>query len=635
MKYILVFILLIQSCVGFSQYSTKNKKAINYFQMARKAYHTGNFEGAVDYCNHALEKDENFVEARMLMGDVYLDSKQYEKSVEQFSIVLKANPDINPMLYVRTAQVELKLMQYDAALEHLNAFYAYGEMPPQLKPKVAILKANAEFGVKAIKNPVPFNPINLGPGTNTRMDDYHPSITVDGKTIVFTRKELKGRYDNGRPIYREDLYFSNKTTQEWGRAINYQTPINTPRYNEGSSCISHDGKYLFFTACERKGGKGSCDIYVSERQGNKWSVPVNMGDRINTNAWESHPSLAPDGKTLYFTSNRPGGKGDSDIWRSTIGEDGFWGEPENLSINTPGKDMTASVHGDGYTLFFSSNGWPGMGGSDIYVVRYDANGNLGEPLNLGYPINTPEDEFAMIADPQGRVAYYSSEMKGGYGGLDLYQFDLPEHARPRLTQSLVGNVFHAESKAKLGASVELIDLGSGKVVAQTNSDDNTGEFLAALPSGRDYALNVSKEGYLFYSENFSLKDKTAETTVLKVPLSPLEKGKELVLNNVFFETAKADLKAESKTELNKLVKLLETNPELSIEIGGHTDNVGNASKNMLLSKQRAEAVKNYLVKNGVTSQRLTAKGYGANKPVASNDTESGRAKNRRTEITIL
>ncbi|HRH67806.1 MAG TPA: OmpA family protein [Bacteroidia bacterium] len=344
---------------------------------------------------------------------------------------------------------------------------------------------------------------------------------------------------------------------------------------------------------------------------------------------------------MYFVRAIKGSDGRSqrDILVSKIGDNSAWSEPVSVSdkINTPGDEMSVFVHPDDQTLYFSSDGHPGMGGLDIFMSKRSPTGEWGVPVNLGYPINTTADENSLLVSPSGELAFFASDRPGGKGQLDLYQFALPEAMRPQPVTYMKGKVFDIETKKVLAASFELIDLATGKTVVSSTSNSGNGEFLVCLPTGKSYALNVSKDGYLFYSENFQLKDaKSAKDPVLKdVGMKPIKVGQSVVLRNIFYDFDKYDLKDESLAELGKLISFLSKNPKIRIEVGGHTDNVGGKAYNQQLSEKRAKSVYDYLVKNGITESRLEFKGYGDAKPVADNSSDQGRSQNRRTEFTIL
>jgi outer membrane protein OmpA-like peptidoglycan-associated protein len=415
--------------------------------------------------------------------------------------------------------------------------------------------------------------------------------------------------------------------------------------NEGAQFVSADGQYLFFTACEEYGsypggrkGLGSCDIFFARKINEKYGTPKNIGAPVSSSAWDSQPCLSADGTTLYFTSSRAGGKGGSDIWRSKLGSDGKWGAPENLgdSVNTERNEEGPFLHPDGKTLYFSSTGHPGLGSADLFFCRIKKDGKFGRAVNLGYPINTIGDERDIIVNTAGTTAYVSSRRAGGEGGMDIYSFDLYPEARPGAVSYVKGTVINAETGEPVSARIELSNLSTGKSAALVESDPAAGTFLVCLPAGSDYALSVGKQGFLFYSENFSLSDKrSSEPFQIKVKLMPLKAGNKVILKNIFFETGSFALQDKSASELEKLLSLLKNNPQLKVEIGGHTDNVGDKQKNLVLSENRAKSVLDYLVKAGIESSRLSFKGYGDTQPLADNNSEKGRAENRRTEFKVV
>jgi hypothetical protein len=341
---------------------------------------------------------------------------------------------------------------------------------------------------------------------------------------------------------------------------------------------------------------------------------------------------------LYFVSKRAGGKGGSDLYCSTLTPNGEWATPVNLSdsTNTPYDELSPFIHPDNQTLYFASNGHPGMGGMDLFVTRRKSDGTWSKPVNLGYPINTPEEETSLAVSALGTEAFYAANRKEGYGSLDIYSFTLYPDVRPVPTSYVKGHVKDAETGKPLASELTLIDLSSGKKIAETSSNPSDGEFLVCLPSGKSYAFNVSLPGYLFYSGHFDLPSgETLDAYQQDVMLQPIRAGKSVILENIFFETGSFQLSASSLYELNRLVELLNKNPNLKLEVSGHTDNVGDAKANLALSENRAKSVVTYLESKGVARERLKSTGYGNTKPIAPNDTESGRKKNRRTEFTVL
>jgi outer membrane protein OmpA-like peptidoglycan-associated protein len=390
--------------------------------------------------------------------------------------------------------------------------------------------------------------------------------------------------------------------------------------------------------CDADFGMGSCDLYWSKKMGDKWSRPRNFGAPVNTNAWESQPTIATDGHTIYFVSNRSGGYGGMDIWKTTMTAEGAFTAPENLgaTINTPGDDAAPFIHSDGRTLYFASNGRVGMGGYDIYYSTLQPDGTWSEPQNMGYPINTPADEINIFIDAAGSMAYISSDKEGGFGGLDLYSFELAESLRPNPVTYIKGVVRDAESGLPLTADIEMVDLSTRQVLTHTASDAETGAFLACIHTGSNVMLNVSNPNYPFYSENFQVEKSYTELEpyIKDIVLQRADVGTTVVLKNIFFDFNESTLKKESFEELDRLVDYL-NHHKVKIEIGGHTDDQGSDEYNDRLSQNRAKAVYDYLVGKGISADRLEYHGYGKRKPIADNATEEGRAANRRTEFRII
>ncbi len=625
---ILLLLICLISTLGFGQElpfsGTKDKKADYYFGEALKTFQTQDFQRASQWIDKAVVLDPNFIDAWMLKAEMKSMDENYPEAIAIYEKIKGINPDF-PMSYYGISKVYYANGNYEASLAAAEKFLTYPDYYGK-KDIINKIKQNAEFGRNAIKTPVPFNPINLGNMINSPDNEYFPGIPADDQTLIFTR------LINGR---NEDFYISKKQGDKYSFAANMGFPINTDG-NEGTISLSADGQYIFYTACNREGAYGSCDIYLSRLDGNTWAEPINLGPPINTIAWESQPSLSFDGKTLYFSSNRPGGYGKSDIWYTTYKE-GRWTPPINMGpdVNTSGDEQSPHIAKDDQTLYFNSNGHPGMGGVDLYISR-KVSGRWIKPENLGYPINSMKDETCLVIASNGIDAYIARDGIDSKGGLDIYKFELYDKARPQKTAYVKGIVYDAATRKKITAKIELIDLATGKVVVEAFSNKTSGEFLVCLQANKNYALNVDQKGYLFYSENFEIKTESAlKPLQLDVPLQPLTDGAKIVLKNIFFDVDKFELKEESKVELKKLIQFLTINPTVKIEIGGHTDNSGDASKNTTLSTNRAKAVLSYLVANGIKADRLTSKGYAATQPLADNQTAEGKAQNRRTEIKLI
>lgn len=616
-------------------------KAVRAFESATRFYNMRQNDKALESVDQAIAADPKFIEAYMIKANILTDMKQNEKAIAVYKEAIAINADFFPNNFYSLAKVEFQSGLYSEAKGHFEKFIAYPKISAKLLASANQMIANCAFAEQAIKNPIPFLPINMGDSINSDEEEYFPAITADGKTFLFTRRlNIPGA--TGLDNEQEDFYVSKMGKKTWSKAQPV-SEINTID-NEGAASLSSDGQYLFFIGCDNdlhvRKTNGSCDIFLSKKMGDKFLKPRNLEIPINTGSWESMPSFSSDGRTLYFVRRikDKNNVSQSDIMVSKIDDNSGWSEPVSVSdkINTPYDEMYAFIHPDDQTLYFTSNGHPGMGGLDIFMSKRQPDLSWGEPVNLGYPINTKDDENSLLVSPDGETAYFSSDRPGGKGGLDIYQFSLYEKMRPQPVTYMKGKVFDIETNKALSASFELIDLATGKTVVSSTSNVGNGEFLVALPTGKSYALNVSKEGYLFYSENFELKNAKASSEPYNkdVPMKPIKAGESMVLKNIFFDTDKYDLKDESKIELGKLINFLKKNPTIRFEISGHTDNVGTKPYNQGLSERRAQSVYDYLLKNGIPADRMASKGYGDTKPLADNTTEAGRKQNRRTEFLI-
>lgn len=594
----------------------------------------GEFEQAVKDFEKAIKSEPNFIDAHIQLANVKNRQGKFDEAEKGYEKALEIDPNYLTSLYYSLAIVEFDQKKYSEAAEHFEAFLAKPRIGEKRKIKAENYLKNAKFAAEAIANPVPFEPINVGSSINTEEDEYLPALTADGEKMIYTAVRQN----------QEDFFLSKYIDGAWtkGEAI---ASVNTPDYNEGAQSVSADGRFLVFTMCDRPGGYGRCDLYFTEYVGGKWTQVKNMREPINSKYKETLPSISADGKTLYFASDRPGGIGGLDIYKSERNSEGNWSKPVNLKlpINTPKHEQAPFIHPDGETLYFMSEGHPGMGRYDLYFSRKNKDNSWAEPTNLGYPINTEGNEGAFSVSLDGSTAYFASDVEGGFGRHDIYTFELYEEARPAPVTYVKAKVRDAKSRRPLEANIEFIDLSTGEIHTASMTDAS-GEFLVTLPTGKDYALNVFKEKYLFHSENFALSgnDGVDEPFLLKIDLSPiseslanLDKSKPIILKNVFFETGSAELKSESLSELNRLKNLLEKNAELKIKINGHTDNVGSDEDNLSLSEARSKAVHDYLIDNGIDAVRLKYQGFGETQPIESNDTEKGRQQNRRTEFILI
>ena len=629
---VLLLILLFITQAGIAQYDPNkiDKKAIESYVKAMEKIQDEKYGEAIEKLNESIQRDPRYIDAYLSLAGVYGQLNKHELSVQNYQKAYAIDSNyIEPYILLSYSMNLAGLGKFNEALAAMNLMLSK-KLDDRTRKAGEYRQRSYQFAVdfdKKYPSRYVFEPKNLGEGVNTAEAEYFPSISIDGKRLIFTRL-LNNR--------NEDFFGSDKNATEWTRAEKLKGFINTPE-NEGAQNVSLDGKWLIFTGCHRQDGYGSCDLYISYDTEKGWSEPYNLGSRINSDQWESQPSLSPDKRDLYFASRRYGGFGGSDIYVTHLLADGSWSEPENLgpTINTAADETEPFMHADNQTLYFVSNGLLGYGDADIFLTRKNASGKFGTPENLGYPINTINTDGTMVIAADGVTTYFSSNRSDSKGGHDIYSFEMRPEMRPFKTLWIKGQVFDKKTTKGLPSTVELTDLATKQTISRVQTDE-TGNYLITLPVGKDYAFNVNRRGYLFYSDNYSLKGASPDSTYEKnIPLQPIEVNSAIVLRNIFFEFSKFELKMESQVELDQVVKLLNDNPTVRIQIEGHTDNIGTAADNLKLSENRAKAVVNYLVSKGISASRLIAKGFGAGKPVAANTTEEGRAQNRRTELKVV
>ena len=588
---------------------------------------------ALGLFKEALQINPNQARAHAGIGVAAADHKQHAASVESFRRARELDPNIMGPFLPMFAEQLAGIGAFQAALSITDSLLRTdyvknaGEIQYLEKKKTRYLFAVNQQA--AIQDPnYRFEPKNLGALVNSRHPEYLPSLTIDGQQLAFTRNI------NGR---NEDFYASALGSDgQWQQASPLPGGVNTPM-NEGAMSISQDGEWMVFTACYRPDGYGGCDLYISYKTPTGWTTGENMGRQINTDQWETQPCFSPDKRSLYFVSRRPGGLGGSDIYVSHLLKNGKWDNPINLgpNINTSGDEQCPFMHADNQTLYFTSPIWPGYGNDDLFISRKQPDGSWSKPENLGFPINTIDREGSLVIAADGVTAYYASNRSDSHGDMDLYQFQLPSHARSIPTYWVRGNISDKKSGSPIPALLNLMDAQTGKAVTQVQADDN-GNYLVTLQAGSNYLLTIRQPGYFFHSEIFEMK-RTADARPqqLDVRLQPLAADSTIILRHVYFETNKSTLADSSRAELLALAELLRENPTIIVEIGGHTDNIGSASDNLSLSKRRAEAVVHFLKDQGIPGERLQAKGYGSTRPISDNSTTEGRAKNRRSEMKIL
>ena len=621
------------------------------------------FQAALPLYTKANEFNPNNAQLNYRIGFIYLNSNYKLKAKQYFEKALSLNPAVAPDIQYMLGRSYHLSMDWDKAIAAYKAYQATLKVESE---KVRIADINRKVqecitGKELVKSPARVFIDNIGPEVNSQYPDYGAVISADESVIIFTSRRPTSTGAQG-DYYPEDIFISNKVGGKWTPARNMGKPINTDAH-DATAGLSPDGTKLYVYIDE----KGNGNLFESNLKGAEWSKPERMNDNVNTKYHESSASLGFDGKTLYFVSQREGGMGSRDIYAAKMNDKGKWDKAVSIgpAINTQYGEEGAVIHPDGKTLYFSSQGHKTMGGYDIFKSVYE-NGVWGEPENLGYPINTPDDDIFFTISASGKRGYYTSFTPDGFGEKDIYVITFLGPEKPvvlngedNLLASLTapvketviaptveikvaqvtllkGIITDAMTQKPLDAQIELVDNTKNEVIATFTSNSSTGKYLVSLPAGKNYGIAVKKEGYLFHSENFDIPASAAFQEVNKdVQLKNVAVGSKIVLKNIFFDFGKATLRPESTNELERLIKLLTDVPTLKIEISGHTDNKSSAEFNQKLSESRAKAVVDYLTGKGISKDRLTAVGYGLTQPIATNDTDEGRQMNRRTEFKIL
>ncbi|WP_161887949.1 OmpA family protein [Pontibacter russatus] len=640
-KSLLAALLLTVGCVTASvaqnkKLSTSSAKAERLYEKADEYMRSRDFERALQALSEAIEKDPKFIEAyiraanlQKMMGNKAAVYELLEKGLQ----LVPYTPAYGGY-YFDLADLQFERGEYAAAKANYEAYLKSRPKNPKLIDWSRKQVKTAEYALEAMQHPVDFEPIRMHAPLNGFGLQYFPYTTADQRYFIYTARA------SARPDHDENIFISERVNGEWQEPVPISKAINT-HANEGAATISGDGRSLVFTSCNRPDSQGDCDLYISFRTGDAWSRPKNMGNMVNSNAWDSQPSLSADGRTLYFSSTRGGGVGKEDIWVVYQQEDGSWRRPVNLGedVNSTGRDMAPSIHASGSTLYFVSDGHLGLGGLDVFKATKEGKQQWSVPQNLGYPLNTHADEGSLFITPDNKIGYYSRQEsnEAGTPTIQLYRFDVPAEWRSSVNSTYAqGRVFDKSTKKPLAAQVQLYDVETDSLVQQVDSDATNGEYTVVLTEGKQYALYVSAPGYLLNSLSFDYTSpKNLSPVALDVYLEPIKAGAAVVLNNLFFDTGQYKLEDNSKTELNKLIRFLQQNGAVKMEISGHTDDVGSEKDNQVLSEKRAKAVVDYLSSNGIGKSRLSYKGYGESKPVAPNSSEENRQLNRRIEMRVL
>ena len=638
MRKILLIIMILHCALGSvhcQQYSIKSKKAIKLYQEAKGAQYPSD---KIALLNLAIDKEPLFVEAYWELSKIY----QLLDSTDAAILTLQV-ADQQPTAMLEETKIRLSKLYYSKG-EYQLALDKLSEINnPYYLQQVALLKPDYEYAASLKANPIDFKPRNLT-YVNTIHDDYFPSITADGLMISTT--VLSPKWMGDAPMqYQEDMYVSYWNGSKWS----YSEPLPAPMNgygNEGSQSFSADGRYMFFVQCTNRENIGSCDIWYSIRKGDKWSNPINLGEPANSRYWESNPVMSPTGDMIYFTSNRPNGLGGKDIWCVQVYIDDYGylktynPQPLGKPINTDKDEFAPFIHADNHTLYFSSDGHKGLGGQDIFRSVRSDDGTWSTPENLGYPINTHGDESGFVINGLGNRAYFASDQLENNGKkLDIYEIDLPINLQPRTRMVYSpGRVYDIKTGKPLQARVEIFEGATNARHFESISDAANGSFVAFLPENSQlatrnsqliFALSAQREGYLPYTMSI-----TSPGDSILVGLTRIASGNSITLNNLYFDYDSDKILPNSYAEIQRLMLFLKQNKNIKIKIVGHTDNQGSNAYNLDLSRRRAEALMNALIQKGISADRLIAEGKGSTQPITTNDTEEGRAQNRRVEVII-
>ena len=616
------------------RYSVQDKKAIELYEKAVSEYHYQYYAQALNTLENVKRRKAKFIEAYLLSAQIYEALQQFEEAYQENMRALALDSTFYPRAQLDAARVAFYSQRYAEGALLAERYLLKIDKNDKAFFSATQIQKSCRFSLWAIAHPLTIAPEPLPSTVNTRYDEYFPSISADEQTLSVTR--LLPTLEHGRrEAMQEDLYLSHRSAIDsvWQEAQDIGKPVSSV-YNEGAQSLSADGQRMYYTFCN-----GPCKILYSDLgEDGKWGKPIALPALINLpNVSTKQPSISPDGRTLYFTSNRPSGYGGYDVWCASKNEKGEWVGVHNLgeTVNTPWEEQSPFIHFDNKTLYFSSNGHPGLGDLDLFKTTLQQDSTWSTPVNLGYPINTPATDMGLVISASGVNAYYASS-RNERQGMDIYTFSLPDSLRPNPVSYLRGTIQDATNGRPLIAHYQLIDLSSGEVVMHGESDA-MGHFLVCLPMGRQYALFASRDGYFDHSLHFDFVGLHSASAPFRqtIELMPLKTGVTLTLRNVFFDTDSDVLNPTSYLELDRWCKVMTDRPNMRIQIEGHTDNQGEAAYNQQLSERRANSVAQYLIQKGIAPTRITRKGFGESLPAQSNDTEEGRAANRRTECRIV
>ncbi|MCX7743953.1 MAG: OmpA family protein [Flavobacteriales bacterium] len=613
---------------------TSNKAALKLYAKAQKE---GNMAEKRKLLNDAVAIENSFYEALFELGTGYFKQGKKDLAKDRLEAVRDICPEYSPYTHLFLGLIAYQATNYQEAIRYFEKFLTYDIQDDEDYKLAKNLLQEIKDYEAIFSRSVPFDP-KVMPNVCTPQDEYLASISPDNRSFYFIRKtktdgkSMDKTYDSG-VNYVEIFTKSTLTNGQFDAGEPMPRPFNH-KYNNGAATITADNKQMYFVICQNNQVE-FCDIWKTEFKDNQWQPFVNAGSHINSDAWDSQPTISYDGKTLIFASNRPGGIGGVDLYISTKQDNGEWSPAVNLgpTINTPDNELTPFLHSDSQTLYFSSKGHKGLGGYDIFFSKKDEKGNWTKPRNLGKPINTPGDDVSFFVSLDGKTGFYSSDKLNGPGGLDIYTFELYETARPAEVIYVEGTVKSNDNKVS-ATQIEVKNTVT-KEVTKIDVNQEDGSYVAIVTAKDDHILTIKQEGIAFTSKLINKEELgIGKPAQVDLKTEEIKVGSAYRLNDINFATNSYELSDKAKFIIEEFAEFLKANPTLKIAIHGHTDDIGNDNDNLILSDNRAKAVYEYLINLGIQADRMTYKGFGETKPLASNKTEKGRAQNRRTEFVI-
>ena len=618
-----LWVVVFLCCTANKGNAQNEQAASKLLDKAAIALDAQNYDECIQLLQSSIQKDTNYIDSYITLFQVYVKIKQQHNAIAIFEKVMQKDNEGCIPYFLKYATALASVGEYEKAYTLLNAYQT--KTPAYQQQSIQDLISICNFAKLHPADPF-IEVTNVGDSINSSNAEYFPTITVQDSLFVFMRRDS---------YKREDFLYSTISNNGFSLAKPLSDSLNFAD-KKGAPSLSSNLNTLYYAAEYNEMGFGRYDIYMVQKKDTGWSFPINLGRNINSDFWESAPSISPDGQALFFSSNIPGGYGGIDIYVAYKNKYGDWGKAYNMgpNINTKGDDQTPFIHADNSTLYFSSNGWPGYGGTDIFVSYKRVDGKWSKPTNLGYPINTFNDEGSIAVASNGKEGYIASDRADSRGGLDIYKVVLPKNAQANKTFYFKGIITDAKTNKAIPGLVRLADPKDSTRFMLINVD-SSGLFVLSIPQFDSLGIQVNSPQHEYASmllSKDSLNQMTGTTQYFN--LSPIQNKFTKDFKNVFFEINAAQLKVSSNIELDALVNYLASSPNATILIEGHTDNTGSELANINLSEKRANAIAQYLIFKGIDKNRIASKGYGSSKPIADNNTVNGRAQNRRSSFTI-